>query len=165
MDLARWWNTKGQLGSLGEAALRRGFPRTHHFAQARSVFAVASARCAELFSSTDSVSLFQLPEVVEEELEAKWEEWLDTASAWEPFFQNVAAISSHDLPAVLQGLELASADHVARLVELERYLKPRAVALPSAFSGSKADMTLLAIGFACGEVGVPRVPYMQKGRA
>ena len=35
MDLAKWWNTKGQLGRLG-AALRRGLPRTHHFAQARS---------------------------------------------------------------------------------------------------------------------------------
>ncbi|MGE4057006.1 MAG: BrxE family protein [Vicinamibacterales bacterium] len=40
MNLAKWWNTKGQLGPLGTAALRRGFPRTHRFAQARSVFAV-----------------------------------------------------------------------------------------------------------------------------
>jgi len=24
MDLAKWWNTKGQLGKLGTAALRRG---------------------------------------------------------------------------------------------------------------------------------------------
>ncbi len=36
MDLAKWWNTKGQLGRLGAAALRRGFPRTHHFAQHRA---------------------------------------------------------------------------------------------------------------------------------
>ena len=28
MDLARWWNTKGQLGRLGAVAVRRGFPRT-----------------------------------------------------------------------------------------------------------------------------------------
>ncbi|WP_353830854.1 BrxE family protein [Mesorhizobium sp.] len=32
MDLARWWNTRGQLGKLGAATLRRGFPRTHRFA-------------------------------------------------------------------------------------------------------------------------------------
>jgi hypothetical protein len=38
MDLAKWWNTKGQLGRLGAAAVRRGFPRTHHFARARAVF-------------------------------------------------------------------------------------------------------------------------------
>src|SRR5688500_19898895 len=47
MDLAKWWNTKGQLGRLGTAALRRGFPRTHYFAQARSVFAVAGHRRSE----------------------------------------------------------------------------------------------------------------------
>jgi hypothetical protein len=35
MDLAKWWNTKGQLGRMGSMALRRGFPRTHRFAQAR----------------------------------------------------------------------------------------------------------------------------------
>src|SRR4051812_26389568 len=46
MDLAKWWNTMGQLGRFGSAALRRGFPRTHRFAQARAVFAVAAHRCA-----------------------------------------------------------------------------------------------------------------------
>lgn len=29
MDLAKWWNARGQLGGLGTAAVRRGFPRTH----------------------------------------------------------------------------------------------------------------------------------------
>ena len=36
MDIAKWWNTRGQLGRLGTAATRRGFPRTHYFAQARA---------------------------------------------------------------------------------------------------------------------------------
>lgn len=44
MDLGTCWNTKGQRGRLGAAALRRGFPRTHRFAQARSVFAVAAQK-------------------------------------------------------------------------------------------------------------------------
>jgi hypothetical protein len=26
MDVARWWNTKGQLGRMGASVLRRGFP-------------------------------------------------------------------------------------------------------------------------------------------
>jgi hypothetical protein len=26
MDLARWWNTQGQLGALGSSVLQRGFP-------------------------------------------------------------------------------------------------------------------------------------------
>jgi hypothetical protein len=27
MDLARWWNSTGQLGPHGASVLRRGFPR------------------------------------------------------------------------------------------------------------------------------------------
>ncbi len=60
MDLAKWWNTKGELGRLGAAALRCGFPRTHHFAQARSVFAVAAHRCAEVFEPSGCVTLWRL---------------------------------------------------------------------------------------------------------
>ena len=89
MDIAKWWNTKGQLGRLGAAALRRGFPRTHHFAQARSVFAVAAHRCAEVFDPPGSVTLWRLPESIEEEFDARWEHWLDNAHDWTPFFQRL----------------------------------------------------------------------------
>lgn len=47
MDRAQWWNTRGQLGPMGASAVRRGLPRTHYFAQARAVFAVAEQRCVE----------------------------------------------------------------------------------------------------------------------
>jgi hypothetical protein len=60
MDIAKWWNTKGQLSRLGATALRRGFPRTHNFAQARSVFAVAAYRCDEIFNPPDCVTLWRL---------------------------------------------------------------------------------------------------------
>src|SRR5437773_7686210 len=86
MDLAKWWNTKGQLGRLGATALRRGFPRTYHFAQARSVFAVAAHRCNEVFDPPDCVTLWRLPDGIEEEFEARWEHWLDKANDWAPFF-------------------------------------------------------------------------------
>src|SRR5688500_20280327 len=86
MDLAKWWNTKGQLGRLGAAALRRGFPRTHRFAQARAVFAVAAHRCAEVFDPPGSVTLWRLPEEIEEEFAARWEQWLDNDPAWAPLF-------------------------------------------------------------------------------
>src|SRR2546427_6817565 len=79
MDLSRWWNTKGQLGPLGTAALRRGFPRTHYFAQARSVFAVAAHRCSERFEAPGCATLWRLPEAIEEEIDARWEQWLDHA--------------------------------------------------------------------------------------
>ncbi len=73
MDLARWWNTRGQLGPLGTSALRRGLPRTHRFAQARSVFAVAAHRCRELFDPPKCVTLWSLPASVEEELDSRFE--------------------------------------------------------------------------------------------
>src|ERR1700680_5182790 len=79
MDLAKWWNTKSQLGRFGTTAVRRGFPRTHYFAQARSVFAVAGFRCREVFDPPQSVTLWQLSEAVEEEFEAHWERWLAPA--------------------------------------------------------------------------------------
>src|SRR5262245_56967088 len=89
MDVGKWWNTKGQLGSLGAAALRRGFPRTHHLAQPRSVFAVAGHRCKEVFDRPDSVTLWQFPEALEEAFDARWEYWLDDADQWAPFFKKL----------------------------------------------------------------------------
>jgi hypothetical protein len=59
MDLAKWWNTRGQLGRLGTAAIRRGFPRTHYFAQARSVFAVAAHRSREVLGSPHEKTEFK----------------------------------------------------------------------------------------------------------
>src|SRR5207245_7424225 len=66
MDLAKWWNTKGQLGRFGTVALRRGFPRTHYFAQARSAFAVAAHRCKEVFDPLGCVTLWHLDEQTED---------------------------------------------------------------------------------------------------
>ena len=82
MDRLKWWNTKGQLGPLGQTALRRGFPRTHWFVQARSVFAVAEHRCQELFGLPDAVTLWRLTEDIEEQFDARWEHWLDHAADW-----------------------------------------------------------------------------------
>jgi len=61
-----WWNTSRLLGSVGAAALRRNFPFTHWFAQARAVIAVASHRSSEVFPlPKDCVSLWKLPPDVE----------------------------------------------------------------------------------------------------
>lgn len=102
MDLARWWDTKGQLGRLGALALRRGFPRTHFFAQARTVFAVAAHRSAALFDPPGSVTLFRLTETIEEAIDARWEVWLDDAAAWTPFFVKLQNLAAGDLAATLR---------------------------------------------------------------
>jgi hypothetical protein len=60
MDAARWWNCTGQLGPQGASVLRRGFSRTHYFAQTRSVCMVAAARSAQIFDLPGSVTLWRL---------------------------------------------------------------------------------------------------------
>lgn len=165
MDLARWWNTKGQLGRLGATALRRGFPRTHHFAQARSVFAVAAHRCAEVFDPPDCVTLWRLPEAIEEEFDARWEHWLDHAIEWQPFFQKIESLEGTDLIATLRGLELVSDPEIESFARLRRSAEGRAVPLPGVFSGSDTDVIQLAIGFARGEPGALAVPYARRGDA
>ncbi|MGE0823064.1 MAG: BrxE family protein [Candidatus Binatia bacterium] len=61
MDIARWWNTQGLLGRRGAVVLKRGFPTTHPFVQARVVFAVAQSRCHELFDPPGCMTLWSLP--------------------------------------------------------------------------------------------------------
>jgi hypothetical protein len=159
MDLAKWWNTKGQLGCTGAAALKRGFPRTHRFAQARSVFAVAAHRCAEWFDHPRSVTLWRLPEATEEEFDARWEQWLDNASDWTAFFEKVEAISGSDLTAILRTLDVVSESDLEAYAKLRRSAEGRAVPLPGFFSGTDADVALLALGFARGEPSALAVPY------
>lgn len=165
MDLARWWNTKGQLGKLGAMALRRGFPRTNRFAAARSVFAVAGHRCAELFDPPGCVTLWRLPEALEEEFDARWEHWLDNAREWAPFFENLERLPATDLAASLRQFDLVSDQDLEAAGRLRRSAEGRAVPLPGTFSGTAADLSLLALGFARGEPGAPAVPYARRADA
>jgi hypothetical protein len=165
MDLARWWNTNGQLGRLGALALRRGFPRTHRFAQARSVFAIATHRCREVFNPPGCVTLWDLPASLEEEFDNRWEQWLDHASEWEPFFQKVEGLSGTDLGQALRSLDLITDQDLEALSRLRRSAESRAVQLPGLFSSSDQDITLLALGFARGEPEAPAVPYMRRADA
>jgi hypothetical protein len=165
MDIAKWWNTTGQLGRLGTAALRRGFPRSHYFAQARSVFAVAAHRCAEVFDPPGCVTLWRLPEAIEEEFDARWEHWVDHATEWQPFFLKLEGLKGTDLVDALHAFEVISETDRAGLARLRRSAEGRAVPLPGVFSPTDADITLLALGFARGEVGALPVPYARRGDA
>ena len=166
MDVAKWWNTKGQLGRMGSMALRRGFPRTHSFAQARSVFAVAAHRCNEVFEPPESVTLWRLPERLEEEFDAKWEHWLDNAADWIPFFQKIENVQgSLDLAVVLRTLEIVDDSDIERFTKLRRSAEGRAVPLPGVFSETDDDLALLTLGFAKGEPGSLAVPYARKQNA
>ncbi|MFE9658134.1 BrxE family protein [Micromonospora sp. NPDC006431] len=161
MDLARWWNTTGQLGNLGAAVLRRGFPHSYRFAQARSVLAVAAHRCEEVFNPPGCVTLWRLPPSVEEEFDARWEHWLDNASGLNPLFQRLENLgdSGTDLASILRALDLVTDRDLEQYPRLRRSAEGRAVALPGVFSGSEEEVRLLALGFARGERGAPAVPY------
>lgn len=158
MDLAKWWNTKGQLGRLGKATLRRGFPRTHRFVQARSVFAVAAHRCREVFNLPGSVTLWHLPEEIEDEFDIRWEHWLDKAADWEPFFEDLETLSSLDLVAALREFDLITDLHLDAYGRLRRAAEGRVVPVGE-FAPTQEMVTLLALGFARGEVGALAVPY------
>ena len=162
-ELAGWWNTKGQLGKSGAAALRRGFPRTHHFAQARSVFAVAAERCAKIFDPPGSVTLWRLDERTEEAFDARWEQWLDDASAWAPFFESLVTLSGSDLVAILTSLALVTDGEAARFAKLKR--SANAVPLPGFYAATDADVAVLALGFGRGAPGDLAVPYARRSDA
>ena len=159
LDLAKWWNSKGQLGRMGAAALRRGLPSTHYFAQARSVFAIAEQRCNEIFSPPNCATLWRLPEECEQEFDARWDSWLERSEDWHPFFDQVAAIQDDDLGSVLLSLGLISTGEVNAIRDLQRSNTGQAVLLPTPFEPTHEHVTQLAIGFACGEPGKPAIPY------
>ncbi|MFO0757508.1 MAG: BrxE family protein [Byssovorax sp.] len=165
MDLARWWSTKGQLGRLGAATLRRGFPRTYRFAQARAVLAVAAQRCIEVFDPPACVTLFQLPEETEQEIETRWEQWLDDPGAWATFFEKIESLTGADLVAALRGFDVVTEHDAAAFTKLRRSAEGRAVPLPGVYGGTDADVALLALGFARGEPGELAVPYMRRADA
>lgn len=163
MDLARWWNTRGVLGSIGEKALGRGFPKTHCFAQAKIAFTVAAERCREVFDQPKSVTLWNLTAEIEDRFESEWSRWIDHASDWSSFFAKLEAIKSDDLlnEALQLGLADESLIQEARL--LRRAVENRAVPIPIKAGLNTRAITLLGLGFCRGEPGTPAIPFMKLG--
>jgi hypothetical protein len=159
MDANKWWNTGGQLGSYGARVLKRGFPRTHHFAQARSVFSVAAHRCAEVFDQREAVTLWRLPDEIEEAFDARWEGWLDDAASWAPFFESVAALKSFDVADALNGQSLIDQPDVAAAAKLKVSDGGKGVVVPGPFDPERKSVALLALGFGRGAKGDLLVPY------
>jgi hypothetical protein len=165
MDMWGWWNTRGQLGPIGAAALRRGFPRTHRFAAARSVFAVAAHRCREVFDPPACVTLWSLPEDLEERFDARWEQWLDNSAEWEPFFLALEKPTSRDLAELLAERELVSDAEVSEFSRMKRSAEGRAVPVGGAFTSTNRDIALLGLAFGRGEEKALAVPYMRRNEA
>ena len=162
MDLGKWWNTDGQLSQYGAKALSRGLPRTHHFAQARSVFAVAAHRCSQVFAPPQCATFWHLSDAIEDEFDARWEEWLDNAAAWNPFFEQVADIDTADVLVALQRLELVKEAEIAEVAALRRSNEGKSVQLAGAFSRDRRTAAILALAFSLSGVGDLSVPYVRR---
>lgn len=165
MDRARWWNTRGMLGPRGAMALRRGLPRTHRFAQARVVFAVARSRCEELFDPAGCLTLWKLSAEVEDEFEAAWPRWLAEPDRWDQMFEQLAAPDDPGLMEALAQHQLVSAAEIDAAQALRRSAEGRAVKVSGTGSLDDRTVVLLAAGFAKGEPGAPAVPYAASGDA
>jgi hypothetical protein len=165
MDLARWWNSNGQLGPQGASVLRRGLPRTHYFAQSRSVCMVAAARCAQIFDPPGSVTLWRLTDSLEEQLATLWEGWLDDAKSWRPFFERIAAIKATDLSACLAEFDLVTADDATATRSLKKSMDGRSMQMPRLFDGSRKSVVMLALSFGYGSPGNLVVPYARRADA
>ena len=158
MDLARWWNSNGMLGHHGAVVLKRGFPATHYFAQARVVFAVARSRCEELFSLPGTATLWDLSAEVEDAFEDRWQTWLDE-ELWIPVFQRLVAVEADNLLDVMTDFDLLSLAQRNAAEALRRAAGGRAVPLPGTTVANDETITLLAAGFCRGQVGSPAIPY------
>ena len=158
MDAARWWNTQGMLGRRGALVLKRGFPSTHLFAQARVVFEVAKSRCRELFDPPSCMTLWSLPAEVEDKFEEQWQEWLDETTAWRAVFETIRAQSGTNLLASLSELDLLSMPQIERVATLRRSAENRAVQIGGTYRPDDDIITLLAAAFSRGEHGHPSIP-------
>ncbi len=165
MDLARWWNSNGQLGPQGASVLRRGLPRTHYFAQTRSVCMVAAARCAQIFDPPGSVTLWRLTDAIEERLDVLWESWLDDARTWRPFFERIASLQSTDVPLSLGEFGLVTAEEIDNGRSLKKSSDGRSIQVPELFDGRRQTVAMLALCFAAGSLGNLVVPYARRAEA
>jgi len=159
MDGAKWWNTNGVLGRKGALLMSRGFPKTQHFAQARLVFEVARARCAERFPAVPGcITFWNLPADVEDEFDAKWADWLDDGASWDEFFDGLEQ-QDGDLLSVLQGHNLLDSEQDDQVSRMRRSAEGRSVPISGVRSIDDDTITLLAAGFSRGEVNKPAIPY------
>ena len=159
MDGARWWNTRGMLGRLGSLALKRGFPRSHVFAQARAAFAVASDRCREVYDPPSGFTLWKLPSSLEDQFESHWHTCIAEADRWRSFVDELQDVAC-DLLDLLRKLNLLSDAEAHAAMKFRRSVDRRAVPVPGNLAAPASTCRMLAAGFFRGEPGEPAIPYV-----
>lgn len=161
MDVSSWWNTQGLLGRNGSILFRRGFPRTHHLAQARTVMSVAENRCREVFDTSGLITLWRLTPELEDQFESQWSHWLDHMEALLPYFSHLEKLQSGGLREFLLTHGLVRDEICTAMLKQHKSADGRAVALPASESLNDDAIALLAAGFLKGESGSPVIPYLK----
>jgi hypothetical protein len=159
MDGAEWWNTTGALARIGNTVLSRGFPRTDFFAQARTVFEVARSRCREVFNPPRSVTLWDLPVELEDQLESEYQRWCAAREAWSPFFSKLQSQNRADLFTAFTESGLMARDDKDSLAKLRRGAEGKSVPIPGKSAPDDKLINLLALGFCRAEKRTLIVPF------
>jgi hypothetical protein len=164
MDLARWWDTKSMLAKTGRVAVSRGLPKTHRFAQARAVFAVARARCREVYNPSDGVTLWDLPADIESAFEARWQAWIENLSRGQSVFDSLEAIAGDDLLPALTSIAQLPPAALDGAKHMKRAADQKAIPLGEVSTITLDLITRLAAGFSKSEPGKVAVPYAKLWR-
>lgn len=156
-----WWSTNGMLGRAGTSVLRRGFPITHRFAQARAVCTVATARCQSVFAPPGCITLWNLPVENEDALDASWLGWCRDPAPWADFFERLEMVKTTDLVEMLLQFGLIDTETIEAVKGLRRSAEGKAVPLQGTGKPDLTTVRLLAAGFSKGEKQRPAVPYIR----
>lgn len=165
MDRFKWWNTNGMLGQIGELVASRGFPKTQSFARARVVFAVASNRSDEIFNPPDSYTLWRLPSEIEERVDERWADSLDTPEPWMDLLSRIDSemVDGRELLDALSNLKLISQETSEYVKRLRRSDDNRSVHIKQPGKTAGNAIEILAAAFNCGEQGKLAVPFIRHG--
>lgn len=104
--------------------------------------------CSQIFEPPGCVTLWRLPEAIEEEFDARWDHWLDEAASWQPFFGKLENRQSTDLITTPRVFEVVFDRGVEAFSRLWLSTEGWAVTLPGVFSATDDGVDLLALGFA-----------------
>lgn len=162
MDRSKWWNTKGLLGSVGELAISRGFPKTHVFARCRAAFAVAGARSDEVFNPPDSYTLWRLPVEIEDRIEDAWAGWLENPEPWKTFLEELDQHSAKEPVTALAELGLISDGTAAKAAKLRRADDLRSAPVRLRGESIEEAVELLAAAHNSSEPGKLAVPFIRE---
>jgi hypothetical protein len=91
--------------------------------------------------------------------------WLDQPDHWKPVFQGLAVLRDPDLLKAMLRFELLTQAQLGAVDALHRSAEGRAVPIPGVHEPSDEMITILAAGFARGEVSAPAIPYACIGSA